>query len=206
MTLNEKIGVILKQHKEGEEFFNALDFMIKGDRSILEDFLSFFMNDAGKKLNLGDTGLIVSGGFGNAIMTMYGDRDDSYYLERTRAGISVALRKIRPDASIFETYVIYDGSMGRADKVKSMYRYNSMTEKQRRWQERSRILWRLKGMYIVTASSNNILTATETEKISQAMTLIRDVVGNSTQSSRELGFNAVERCRICMAYARSVMN
>lgn len=46
MTLNEKIGVILKQHKEGEEFFNALDFMIKGDRSILEDFLSFFMNDA----------------------------------------------------------------------------------------------------------------------------------------------------------------
>ena len=37
---------------------------------------------------------------------------------------SVALRKIRPDASIFETYVIYDGSMGRADKVKSMYRYN----------------------------------------------------------------------------------
>ena len=43
----------------------------------------------------------------------------------------------------------------------------------------------LKGMYIVTASSNNILTATETEKISQAMTLIRDVVGNSTQSSRE---------------------
>lgn len=24
MTLNEKIGIILKQHKEGEEFFNAL--------------------------------------------------------------------------------------------------------------------------------------------------------------------------------------
>lgn len=74
MTLNEKIGIILKQHKEGEEFFNALDFMIKGDRSILEDFLSFFMNDAGRNLELPDTGLIVSGGFGNAIMTMYGDR------------------------------------------------------------------------------------------------------------------------------------
>ena len=72
-----------------------------------------------------------------------------------------------------------------------------MTGKQRRWQERSRILWRLKGMYVVTASSNNVLTATETEKISQAMSLIRDVVDNSTQSSRELGFNAVERCRIC---------
>ena len=155
MTLNEKIGVILRQHKEGEEFFNALDFMIKGDRSILEDFLHFFMNDAGRTLELSNTGLIVSGGFGNAIMTMYGDRltktfkevivtnggirlgdeaaifkdkllcknwifiDDSYYL-----GISVALRTIRPDASICETYVIYDGSMGRADKVKSMYRYS----------------------------------------------------------------------------------
>lgn len=160
MTLNEKIGIILKQHKEGEEFFNALDFIIKGDTSILGDFLSFFMNDAGKRLNLEETGLIVSGGFGNAIMTMYGDRltknfgevivtnggirlgneaaifkdrlfcknwifiDDSYYLGRTKAGISVALRKIRPDASIFETYVIYNGSMGRVDKVKSMYRYN----------------------------------------------------------------------------------
>ena len=74
MTLNEKIGIILKQHKEGEEFFNALDFMIKEDRSILEDFLSFFMNDAGRNLELPNTGLIVSGGFGNAIMTMYGDR------------------------------------------------------------------------------------------------------------------------------------
>lgn len=74
MTLNEKIGVILRQHKEGEEFFNALDFMIKGDRSILEDFLHFFMNDAGRTLELTNTGLIVSGGFGNAIMTMYGDR------------------------------------------------------------------------------------------------------------------------------------
>lgn len=160
MTLNEKIGVILRQHKEGEEFFNALDFMIKGDRSILEDFLHFFMNDAGRTLELSNTGLIVSGGFGNAIMTMYGDRltktfkevivtnggirlsdeaaifkdkllcknwifiDDSYYLGRTKAGISVTLRTIRPDASICETYVIYDGSMGRADKVKSMYRYN----------------------------------------------------------------------------------
>lgn len=72
-----------------------------------------------------------------------------------------------------------------------------MTEKQGRWQERSRILWGLKGMYVVTASSNNVLTATETEKISQAMSLIRDVVDNSTQFSRELGFNAVERCRIC---------
>lgn len=131
MTLNEKIGVILKQHKEGEEFFNALDFIIKGDISILGDFLSFFMNDAGKRLNLEETGLIVNGRFGNEAL-IFKDKllcknwifiDDSYYSGRTKAGISVALRKIRPDASLYETYVIYDGSMGRADKVKSMYRY-----------------------------------------------------------------------------------
>lgn len=36
MTLNEKIGIILKQHKEGEEFFNALDFMIKEIEAYLE--------------------------------------------------------------------------------------------------------------------------------------------------------------------------
>ena len=90
MTLNEKIGVILKQHKEGEEFFNALDFMVKGDRSILEDFLSFFMNDAVKRLNLEETGLIVSGGFGNSIMTMYGDRLTETFREVivTNGGIS----------------------------------------------------------------------------------------------------------------------
>ena len=61
MTLNKKLCKILTQHEEGEDFFNALDYMIKGDRDILEDFLHFFMNDAGKRLNLNDTGLVVSG-------------------------------------------------------------------------------------------------------------------------------------------------
>lgn len=169
MTLNEKIGILLKKHKEGEDFFNALDFMIKGDRSILDDFYSFFIKDVAANFNKGgvgftsitpDIGLIVSGSFGNAIMTIYGhsltstfkeviitnggirlgkeatifkDRlvcknwvfiDDSYYMGRTRDGILKALQAIRPDASLCETYVIYDGSMGRVDKVKSMYRYN----------------------------------------------------------------------------------
>jgi len=43
-----------------------------------------------------------------------------------------------------------------------------MTEKQERWQKRNRILWRLKGMSIPTY-----------------------------ESSRELGFNAIERYKIC---------
>lgn len=68
MTLNEKIGVILKQHKEGEEFFNALDFMIKGDRSILEDFL------------LGNEALIFKD---KLLCKNWIFIDDSYYLGRT---------------------------------------------------------------------------------------------------------------------------
>lgn len=71
-----------------------------------------------------------------------------------------------------------------------------MTEKQERWQKRNRILWRLKGISIPIYGTS-ILTATEIEKLSQAFSLIREVVKDSTQSSRELGFNAIERCKIC---------
>ena len=62
-----------------------------------------------------------------------------------------------------------------------------MTEKQERWQKRNRIL----------SYGTSILTATEIEKLSQAFSLIREVVRDSTESSRELGFNAIERCKIC---------
>lgn len=72
-----------------------------------------------------------------------------------------------------------------------------MTEKQKRWQKRNRVLWRLKGMSIPYYSGTGILTPVEVEKLTQAFSLIREVVNDSTQSSRELGFNAVERCRYC---------
>lgn len=71
------------------------------------------------------------------------------------------------------------------------------TEKQKRWRIRNSILWRLKGMTIPYYTGTGILTPVEEEKLTQAFSLIREVVGNSTQSSRELGFNAVERCRCC---------
>lgn len=71
------------------------------------------------------------------------------------------------------------------------------TEKQRKWRARNNILWRLKGMSIPYYSGTGILTSVEVEKLTQAFSLIREVVSNSTQSSRELGFNAVERCRYC---------
>lgn len=71
------------------------------------------------------------------------------------------------------------------------------TEKQKRWRIRNSILWRLKGMTFPYYTGTGILTPIEEEKLTQAFSLIREVVGNSTQSSRELGFNAVERCRYC---------
>ena len=71
------------------------------------------------------------------------------------------------------------------------------TEKQRKWRARNNILWRLKGMSIPYYTGTGILTPVEEEKLTQAFSLIREVVSNSTQSSRELGFNAVERCRYC---------
>lgn len=71
------------------------------------------------------------------------------------------------------------------------------TEKQRKWRVRNNILWRLKGMTVPYHIGTGILTPVEVEKLTQAFSLIKEVVSNSTQSSRELGFNAVERCRYC---------
>lgn len=70
-----------------------------------------------------------------------------------------------------------------------------MTEKQLRWQKRNRILWRLKGMVIPI--DTEVLTPVEVDKLNNAFSIIKSVVGNSTQSSIELGFNAKKRCHFC---------
>ena len=69
MKLNYKIAEILKQHEGGEEFFDALDAMVRGDMDILHTFLNFVY------FEIGDTkeySLILSGQFGNALMGIYG--------------------------------------------------------------------------------------------------------------------------------------
>ena len=69
MKLNYKIAEILKQHEGGEEFFDALDAMVRGDMDILNTFLNFVY------FEIGDTkeySLILSGQFGNALMGIYG--------------------------------------------------------------------------------------------------------------------------------------
>lgn len=70
MNLNEKIVEILKQHPEGEPFFDALDAMIRGDQDILDSFMHFVNNKVypdNKRY-----GIILSGNFGNAIFSAFG--------------------------------------------------------------------------------------------------------------------------------------
>lgn len=69
--LNEKIAEILRQHPEGEPFFDALDAMVRGDMDILHTFLNFVYSEIG---DTGEYSLILSGQFGNALMGIYGTK------------------------------------------------------------------------------------------------------------------------------------
>ena len=69
--LNQKIAEILKQHPEGEDFFNALDAMLRGDMDILTQFLTFAEN---KILDSKSKTLILTGQFGLALMNICGDK------------------------------------------------------------------------------------------------------------------------------------
>ena len=76
MTLNQKIVEILKSHPEGgEKFFNALDFMIRSDRTIIEDFLKFVFSEYKSMLmpntNILDVGFVLTGQFGQILMNNY---------------------------------------------------------------------------------------------------------------------------------------
>ena len=49
--LNEKIAEILRQHPEGEPFFDALDAMIRGDQDILKAFMNFVYSKIGGEMH-----------------------------------------------------------------------------------------------------------------------------------------------------------
>ena len=68
-----------------------------------------------------------------------------------------------------------------------------MTEKQLRWQKRSRILFRLKGM-TGFSFEEGVLTPLERNELNTALSIIRKIIRDSTESSIELGFNAKKRC------------
>ena len=71
-----------------------------------------------------------------------------------------------------------------------------MTEKQLRWQKRSRILFRLKGM-TGFSFEEGVLTPLERNELNTALSIIRKIIRASTESSIELGFNAKRRCPLC---------
>lgn len=68
-----------------------------------------------------------------------------------------------------------------------------MTEKQLKWQKRSRILFRLKGM-TGFSFEEGVLTPLEMNELNTALSIIRKIIRDSTESSIELGFNAKKRC------------
>ena len=63
-----------------------------------------------------------------------------------------------------------------------------LSSKQQLWLKRSRLLWRLKGMSM--GIDSNIVTPKEEALLKMAFRCIRQVCNDSTESSRELGFNA----------------
>ena len=81
MTLNEKIINLLKEHPEGgEKFFNALDLLIRSDRAILDDFITWSIEHikeyCGKwandnLVNAKSVGIVLTGRFGNAVLSNY---------------------------------------------------------------------------------------------------------------------------------------
>lgn len=68
-----------------------------------------------------------------------------------------------------------------------------MTEKQLKWQKRCRILFRLKGM-TGFSFEEGVLTPLERNELNTALSIIRKIIRDSTESSIELGFNAKKRC------------
>ena len=75
-------------------------------------------------------------------------------------------------------------------------KHKELSKRQKLWIERSRILWRLKGMPTINLDTDAL---TEVEKIilGLAFNMIKSVCNNSTDSSIKLGFNAKPRCKSC---------
>ena len=74
------------------------------------------------------------------------------------------------------------------------YTAREVSSKQEAWRKRVNLLWRIKGMIIPMDAP---MTKEEKEKLSQAQTLIGEVIKDFTKSSIALGFSAVNRCYYC---------
>ena len=119
--LNEKIAEILRQHPEGEPFFDALDAMVRGDMDILHTFLNFVYSELEYTK---EYSIILSGQFGNAIMSIYGVKlfDDFSDVILVEGGLR-SLKMVDSQARIVKTFVIYDGSKIKKNNLYSMFRY-----------------------------------------------------------------------------------
>ena len=67
-NINEIVEKILKKHKGGKPFFDALDFSIKGDLDILDVFVKNTINYINPKCT---AGLLLTGEFGQILFDEY---------------------------------------------------------------------------------------------------------------------------------------
>lgn len=68
-TVNKKITDILKRHPDGgETFFNALDLMLRSDKSILDDYVTWVTDLCEENMSVG---CILTGSFGRVLLSMY---------------------------------------------------------------------------------------------------------------------------------------
>ena len=86
------------------------------------------------------------------------------------------------------------GNSGRLIYASPDRRGYVSSPKQESWRKRVNLLWRIKGMIIPMDAP---MTEKEKEKLSQAQSLIGEVINDFTSSSVDLGFKAVNRCYYC---------
>lgn len=70
-----------------------------------------------------------------------------------------------------------------------------LSAKQKLWQKRSKLFWRLKGMvYFSKQASKDVVTENEMSKLEELDKLIKELNKEYTANSIKLGFNAKYRC------------
>lgn len=151
--IDNLVELCLKEHTGGEIFFDAIDEKLRNDDTLLKmiidevlnnevfdyiivsgNFGNVFKNFIDINLKkLAKKVIVVNGGLrkGEKIINFWEEYDipmkkfifidDSFYLGRTRDKIEDAIKQ--HNGTLLSTYVFYDGSKEKEEKVHSFYRY-----------------------------------------------------------------------------------
>lgn len=148
--MNRIVGICLRNHEGGENYFNELDNMVKNNIALVTSYVDYIVEkeninsiiasgEIGENLIFyKEVGLInanivtVNGGLrkGREIANLDSSLitgkqfiflDDSYYSGKTADKVNEAVEK--NGGNVICTYVFYDGSKEKHDNVHSLFRY-----------------------------------------------------------------------------------